>query len=141
MYLSSMACLTEPDGKIRLAALYQAKILRKNLDSEIKARDAMNLIKCFTVLLLKMWKQVAFKYSLSASMVRNRLMDVMMKILLPACFIAFKLTGSFIDFMLGLANTNVQENIDLVTSQVRVSRTVNHGAYRADLELVRLQIS
>ena len=44
IYLSSIACLTEPDGKIRLATLYQAKILRKNLDSEIKARDAISLI-------------------------------------------------------------------------------------------------
>ena len=47
-----MACLTEPDGKTRLATLYQAKIFRKNLDSELKARDAMNLIKCFAVLLI-----------------------------------------------------------------------------------------
>ena len=47
-----MACLTEPDEKIRLASLYQAKIFRKNLDSEYKARDAMNLIKCFTMLLI-----------------------------------------------------------------------------------------
>ena len=66
-------------------------------------------------------------------MVRNRLMDVMMKILLPTCFIALKLTGSFIDFMLGLANSNVQEDIDIVTSQVRVSLTVNDGSYRIDL--------
>ena len=66
-------------------------------------------------------------------MVRNRLIDVMMKILLPACFIALKLTGSFIDFMLGLANTNVEEDIDIVTSQVRVSLTVNDGSYRIDL--------
>ena len=28
-----------------------------------------------------------------------------MKILLPACFIALKLTGTFIDFMLGLSNS------------------------------------
>ena len=35
-----MACLTEADGKIRLATLYQAKVLRKNLVSELKARDA-----------------------------------------------------------------------------------------------------
>ena len=35
-----MACLTKPDGKIRLATLYQAKVLRKNLDSELKVRDA-----------------------------------------------------------------------------------------------------
>ena len=66
-------------------------------------------------------------------MLRNRLMDVMMKILLPTCFIALKLTGSFIDFMLGLANSNVQEDIDIVTSQVRVSLTVNDGSYRIDL--------
>ena len=66
-------------------------------------------------------------------MLRNRLMDVMMKILLPTCFIALKLTGSFIDFMLGLANSNVQEDIDIVTSQVRVSLTVNDGSYSIDL--------
>ena len=57
-------------------------------------------------------------------MVRYRLMDVLMKILLPACFIALKLTGSFIDFMLGFANSNVQEDIDIDTSQVRDSRAV-----------------
>ena len=59
-------------------------------------------------------------------MVRNRLMDVVMKILLPACFIVFKLTGSFIDFMLGLANSNVQEDFDIVTSQARDSLALNH---------------
>ena len=58
-------------------------------------------------------------------MLGNRLMDVMMKIILPACFIALKLTGSFIDFMLGLANANVQEDTDVITSQVRDSRTAN----------------
>ena len=36
--------------------------------------------------------------------------DTMMKILLPLCFILFKLTGTFIDFMLGLSNANVNEN-------------------------------
>ena len=71
-------------------------------------------------------------------MVQNRLIDVMMKILLPACFIALKLTGSFIDFMLGLANTNVEEDIDIVTSQVRISLTVNDGSYRLNLEFVRV---
>ena len=49
-------------------------------------------------------------------------MDVMMKILLPAGFIALKLTGTFIDFMLGLANSNVQENTEITTPQVRDSR-------------------
>ena len=72
-------------------------------------------------------------------MVRNRLMDVMMKILLPACFIALKLTGTFIDFMLGLANSNNQEDIDLVFLQVRVSRTMNHGLYCViNLEFVKV---
>ena len=66
-------------------------------------------------------------------MIRNRLMDVIMKILLPACFIALKLTGSFIDFMLGLANSNVQEDTDINTSKVRDSLTVNVGSFRIDL--------
>ena len=49
-------------------------------------------------------------------------MDVMMKILLPAGFIALKLTGTFIDFMLGLANSNVQEDTEITTAKVRDSR-------------------
>ena len=48
-----------------------------------------------------------------------------MKILLPAGFIALKLTGTFIDFMLGLANSNVQEDIEITTAQVRDSRTLS----------------
>ena len=44
-------------------------------------------------------------------------MDVMMKILLPACFIALKLTGTFIDFMLGLSNSEVAEEKDFQTAQ------------------------
>ena len=70
-------------------------------------------------------------------MVRNRLMDVMTKILLPACFIALKLTGSFIDFMLGLANSSVQEDIDLVTSQVRDARTMNCDCNHIELFRIR----
>ena len=54
-------------------------------------------------------------------------MDVMMKILLPAGFITMKLTGTFIDFMLGLSNSNVQEEIDIITATVRVSWTVHDG--------------
>ena len=38
-----MVFLTEPDGKIRLAALYQAKLLRKILNSELKVRSAQIL--------------------------------------------------------------------------------------------------
>ena len=45
-----------------------------------------------------------------------------MKILLPAGFIALKLTGTFIDFMLGLANSNVQEDTEITTAKVRDSR-------------------
>ena len=45
-----------------------------------------------------------------------------MKILLPACFIAFKLTGTFIDFMLGLSNSNIDETTEFSTAEVRDSR-------------------
>ena len=76
-------------------------------------------------------------HPLSASTVRNRLMNVMMKIFLPACFISLKLTGSFIDFMLGLANSNVQEDIDLVASQVRDPRTMNNDSSLIELFRVR----
>ena len=76
-------------------------------------------------------------HPLSASTVRNRLMHVMMKIFLPACFISLKLTGSFIDFMLGLANSNVQEDIDLVASQVRDPRTMNNDSSLIELFRVR----
>ena len=58
-------------------------------------------------------------------MVRIRWMDVMMKILLPTAFIALKLTGTFIDFMLGLSNSNIQEEIDITTAQVRDSRLLS----------------
>ena len=53
-------------------------------------------------------------------------MDVMMKIFLPAGFIALKLTGTFIDFMLGLANSNVQEETEITTAKVRDSRYLSH---------------
>ena len=46
----------------------------------------------------------------------------MMKILLPAGFIALKLTGTFIDFMLGLAKSNNRDDTEITTAQVRVSR-------------------
>ena len=61
----------------------------------------------------------------------------MMKIVLPACFISLKLTGSFIDFMLGLANSNVQEDIDLVASQVRDQRIINSDFSQIELSRVR----
>ena len=76
-------------------------------------------------------------HSLSDSMVSNKLMNGMMKIVLPACFISLKLTGSFIDFMLGLANSNVQEDIDLVASQVRDQRIINNDFSQIELSRVR----
>ena len=48
-----------------------------------------------------------------------------MKILLPAGFIALKLTGTFIDFMLGLANSDVQEDTKITTAQVWDSRLLS----------------
>ena len=49
-----------------------------------------------------------------------------MKILLPAGFIALKLTGTFIDFMLGLANSNIREDNEITTAQVRDSRILSY---------------
>ena len=66
-------------------------------------------------------------------MVRNRLIGLIMKIILPVCFITLKFTGSFIDFMLGLANANVQEDNDIVITQVRDSRNTNHGSNLIEL--------
>ena len=47
-----------------------------------------------------------------------RWMDVMMKILLPAGFVTLKLTGTFIDFMLGLSNSNSREETSIKTAKV-----------------------
>ena len=50
-----------------------------------------------------------------------RWMDVMMKILLPAGFVTLKLTGTFIDFMLGLSNSNTQEETAIKTAEAKDS--------------------
>ena len=51
-----------------------------------------------------------------AEQLHIRLKDIMLKILLPACFIALKLTGTFIDFMLGLSNSeNDPQDVKSVT--------------------------
>lgn len=47
-----------------------------------------------------------------------RWMDVMMKILLPAGFVTLKLTETFINFMLGLSNSNIQEETLIKTATV-----------------------
>ena len=72
-------------------------------------------------------------HSLSASTIQSRLMNIMVKIVLPASFITLKLTGSFIDFMLGLAYSSNQEDIDLVASQVRDPRTMNYVSGQIEL--------
>ena len=64
-------------------------------------------------------------------------MDVMMKILLPACFIALKLTGTFIDFMLGLSNSNVQEDTEIPTAQVTDSRIIWYDSYHIENLVLR----
>ena len=62
-------------------------------------------------------------------------MDIMMKILLPAGFIALKLTGTFIDFMLGLANSNIQEDTEITTAQVGDSRILSDREFCVALHL------
>ena len=123
IYLSSISCLTKSDGKVRLAILYQAKMYRKALASELKARDAKNMSQIHTI-------HSTIKNSTSISTLAAkfhiRSMDIMMKILLPAGFIALKLTGTFIDFMLSLANSNVQEDTEITTAKVRDSRLLSH---------------
>ena len=42
-----------------------------------------------------------------------------MKILLPSCFIVFKLLGTFIDFMLSLANSSIEEDIDVAAAKAK----------------------
>ena len=55
--------------------------------------------------------------------------DTMMKILLPLFFILFKLTGTFIDFMLELSNANVTEN-ESYSAKGLVTSSVNSGPIR-----------
>ena len=54
----------------------------------------------------------------SAEQFHIRLLDIMLKVLLPAFFIALKLTGSFIDFMLGLSNSE-KKTQDLKSAKIK----------------------
>ena len=54
----------------------------------------------------------------SAEKFKIRLFDVMLKVLLPAFFIALKLTGTFIDFMLGLSNSE-KKNEDFKSMKIK----------------------
>ena len=66
-------------------------------------------------------KNTSENISQKAGRFHIRWMDVMMKILLPAGFVTLKLTGTFIDFMLGLSNSNTQEESAIKTAKVRDS--------------------
>ena len=54
----------------------------------------------------------------SAEEFHIRLMDIMLKILLPAFFIVLKLAGTFIDFMLGLSNSE-KTSQDLKSAKIK----------------------
>ena len=58
-----------------------------------------------------------------------------MKILLPTGFLALKLTGTFIDFMLRLANSNIQEETEITTAKVRDWRLISHREFCVALYL------
>ena len=84
----------------------------------MKARDAI-YEKCFV--LYQKIKQQMKNIPQKAGRFHIRWMDVMMKILLPAGFVTLKLTGTFIDFLLGLSNSNTQEVTAIKTAKVRDS--------------------
>ena len=64
-----------------------------------------------------------------------------MKILLPAGFIVLKLTGSFIDFMLGLSNSNNQDEQNFKTAPVRDSWTSIQGCIaKGQVGIVNLRL-
>ena len=54
----------------------------------------------------------------NAAKIRLRFLDVLLKLLLPLSFIALKLLGSFIDFMLALGLVNLTANPFLVMDHV-----------------------
>jgi len=63
---------------VKQAIIYQVKCIRQELMTEVNA----------------------------AKDIRLRFLDVLLKLLLPLSFIALKLMGSFIDFMLALGLVN-----------------------------------
>ena len=54
----------------------------------------------------------------NAAKIRLRFLDVLLKLLLPLSFIALKLLGSFIDFMLALGLVNLTANPFLIMDHV-----------------------
>lgn len=54
----------------------------------------------------------------NAAKIRLRFLDVLLKLLLPLSFIALKLMGSFIDFMLALGLVNLTANPFLIMDHV-----------------------
>ena len=106
-----MACLPKSDEKIKLAILYKAKIYRKKIISGMKVRDSSHCILDSAIINQSMDPCSAEKFQI-------RLFDVMLKVLLPAFFIALKLTGTFIDFMLGLSNSE-KKNEDFKSMKIK----------------------
>lgn len=73
-YLGSVTCLAGYDDEIKNSIIYQVKCLRHALKKEVKATKDLKI----------------------------RILDVLLKLLLPMSFIVLKITGSYIDFMLAL---------------------------------------
>ena len=73
-YLGSLTCLAGYDDEIKNSIIYQVKCLRHALKKEVKATKDLKI----------------------------RILDVLLKLLLPMSFIVLKITGSYIDFMLAL---------------------------------------
>ena len=73
-YLGSVTCSAGYDDQIKHSIIYQVKCLRKALKKEVKATKDLKI----------------------------RVLDILLKLLLPASFIVLKITGSYIDFMLAL---------------------------------------
>ena len=73
-YLGSLTCLAGYDDEIKNSIIYQVKCLRHALKKEVKATKNLKI----------------------------RILDVLLKLLLPMSFIVLKITGSYIDFMLAL---------------------------------------
>ena len=73
-YLGSVTCLLGTDDTIKHSIIYQVKCLRKAIKKEIKSKSDLKI----------------------------RILDILLKLLLPMSFIVLKITGSYIDFMLAL---------------------------------------
>ena len=83
-FLGSITCLVGSNDKIKQSIIYQVKCLRKALKKETNAKKEYKII----------------------------ILDVLLKLLLPMSFIALKITGSYIDFMLALGLVKFAKTAD-----------------------------